>query len=730
MAPLLRFGRSLLQGYATILFSEGPLPGFLVLAATFWSPHVGIAGLAMALMTLLLPRWLALPMPHSPVTVCNGILVGLFVAGLRGPGWALVPWLLIAAGLTVVARTLLGEALWRWNHLPLLSLPFVLVTWFLLSAFTPIHAPPPSPLYESTATGMPLLATGFLRCLGAVICTPHPAAGLLLLFAMLVSSRILALLALGGYLAGMACSALWAKAGLGWLPPTTEFNYPLVAMALGGFFLVPSLRSLLTAGLGVLAVALLIASGSAFLAPYQLPILAFPFVGATLVLLATLRSRTIQREPHLVLERPRLPEVNLERLRLARCRGLELVGVPLVAPFFGEWQVYQGFDGPHTHREAWRHALDFFLQEGGRSFQGEGRSLEAYFCFGLPVLSPCLGTVAACRDDLPDMPPGEVDARHNWGNYVMIKLASGLYVLLAHLKQGSLRVGPGDLLQPGTLLAACGSSGRSPQPHLHLQVQADEHLGSPTVDFHLVDLLVREPGSPRPEFRLHGRPLEGSGVASAQQGAGLGQAFHLPVQRCLRYRVRSSRYPNGIERRLTVELGLDSEFRIRSDRGASAAFQSTGSVFACYDRDKVPDDFLDVWLLSLGFSPFSLKATAWRDRASAHLLPLAPWARLLADLSGAALAGLHTVYRRREGATGGYLQSGRHHHPMGWLFPALVTRARISPDHGALRVQARLGRQRWNLELLSIGPEFVDHQANPSKSGKAGPMEPSFTKWR
>jgi murein DD-endopeptidase MepM/ murein hydrolase activator NlpD len=57
------------------------------------------------------------------------------------------------------------------------------------------------------------------------------------------------------------------------------------------------------------------------------------------------------------------------------------------------------------------------------------------------------------------------------GNYVVIELASGCgYVALAHLMAGSLRVGVGQSVTTGRLLASCGSSGNSTQPHLHVQV--------------------------------------------------------------------------------------------------------------------------------------------------------------------------------------------------------------------------------------------------------------------
>jgi len=41
---------------------------------------------------------------------------------------------------------------------------------------------------------------------------------------------------------------------------------------------------------------------------------------------------------------------------------------------------------------------------------------------------------------------------------------------LVHLRRGSVRVRPGDRVAAGPLLAECGNSGNSSEPHLHFQL--------------------------------------------------------------------------------------------------------------------------------------------------------------------------------------------------------------------------------------------------------------------
>jgi murein DD-endopeptidase MepM/ murein hydrolase activator NlpD len=45
-----------------------------------------------------------------------------------------------------------------------------------------------------------------------------------------------------------------------------------------------------------------------------------------------------------------------------------------------------------------------------------------------------------------------------------------VFVLLAHLRRGSIAVEVGDQVRIGDQVAACGNSGNSTQPHLHVQV--------------------------------------------------------------------------------------------------------------------------------------------------------------------------------------------------------------------------------------------------------------------
>ncbi|MEU2108322.1 M23 family metallopeptidase [Streptomyces sp. NPDC019507] len=56
------------------------------------------------------------------------------------------------------------------------------------------------------------------------------------------------------------------------------------------------------------------------------------------------------------------------------------------------------------------------------------------------------------------------------GNRVVLDLGDGTWAVYAHLRRGSLAVREGERVSAGQLLARCGNSGNSTEPHLHFQL--------------------------------------------------------------------------------------------------------------------------------------------------------------------------------------------------------------------------------------------------------------------
>jgi hypothetical protein len=320
----------------------------------------------------------------------------------------------------------------------------------------------------------------------------------------------------------------------------------------------------------------------------------------------------------------------------------------------------------------------------------------------LPVLSPAYGIVVVVKDSVPDNAPGELDLRNNWGNHVLIQSDSGVFVLLAHLKQSSVRVKEGERVTPNTPLALCGNSGRSPQPHLHLQVQFHSGLGGSTVPFHLVSAIVRAKGRP-PVFQLVARVGEGASVQRAEEDHSFSSAVHLPVGRTLRYRVTEADGAQS-ERLMCITVTLFGQFRLTTDRGASAAFEQRSGTLGFYDRLGSPDSLLDLWLLAMGLTPLSTIAESWEDSPPAALLPLGIRERLCVTLCRPLGAGIASRYERhRLDIDGCWIQSGSHELRLPGVTARAKTRVRVSPESGCVSLEFDQNGTRIHAELIATG---------------------------
>ncbi|MBI5934665.1 MAG: M23 family metallopeptidase [Chloroflexi bacterium] len=103
--------------------------------------------------------------------------------------------------------------------------------------------------------------------------------------------------------------------------------------------------------------------------------------------------------------------------------------------------------------------------------------LEDYGCYGVPVVAPISGLVVKAHDGEPDAIPGVVSNNFTapTGNHVVIQIPeTGTYLVIAHLKPGSVTVKTGDTVSEGQALGACGNSGNTSEPHIHIHHQRQD----------------------------------------------------------------------------------------------------------------------------------------------------------------------------------------------------------------------------------------------------------------
>ncbi|MDD5363492.1 MAG: M23 family metallopeptidase [Ignavibacteria bacterium] len=91
-----------------------------------------------------------------------------------------------------------------------------------------------------------------------------------------------------------------------------------------------------------------------------------------------------------------------------------------------------------------------------------------YPIFGEKIFSPISGVVVKVIDDIDDNIPFSGNYPYNTGNTIVIR-EENKYLLLGHLKKGSITKKPGDVIQEGEQAAEAGNSGFTERPHLHMQ---------------------------------------------------------------------------------------------------------------------------------------------------------------------------------------------------------------------------------------------------------------------
>jgi hypothetical protein len=180
-----------------------------------------------------------------------------------------------------------------------------------------------------------------------------------------------------------------------------------------------------------------------------------------------------------------------------------------------------------------RYALDIVRlnAQGDNTFVGDPTLNSSYVIYGAEVTAVGPGRVVASRNDIPDNTPvgtlpQPVTLDNAAGNYVVQSLPGRRYALYAHFQPGTVRVAPGERVQPGQVLGLVGNSGNSDEAHLHFHVANRPTLfaanGRPYVfgpfrlDGHVRNL---ESGSPTvvpsapPRVRSAQLPLHGDIVA-------------------------------------------------------------------------------------------------------------------------------------------------------------------------------------------------------------------------
>jgi hypothetical protein len=177
-------------------------------------------------------------------------------------------------------------------------------------------------------------------------------------------------------------------------------------------------------------------------------------------------------------------------------------------------------------------------------------------------------------NDVMDNPPGHVNRQQNWRNYLVIDSGFGWHAVIAHFLQGSVRPRIGEWLEAGDPIGLCGNSGYSPQPHIHIHLQAAVRPGGNTLPFVFDSHLHQD------HFIAYGVPEEGSVIEPFTAEQGVQQAMSLPLDTLLSYRwYRDDELLREVH--LAIKMNAYSETYMDSGHGQLYFYQD-GSQFYCY----------------------------------------------------------------------------------------------------------------------------------------------------
>jgi hypothetical protein len=153
-------------------------------------------------------------------------------------------------------------------------------------------------------------------------------------------------------------------------------------------------------------------------------------------------------------------------------------------PLEGKWVAANARADLHGIGRAF--AFDFVTEADWQIHTApKGKELQPdqFDSYGRPLHSPVDGKVVACENAMPDLActprggatygkglPDGLPKAALLGNYILIETDAADFLLLVHLKQGSVLVRPGMQVAVGQLVGRVGNSGNTSGAHLHIEM--------------------------------------------------------------------------------------------------------------------------------------------------------------------------------------------------------------------------------------------------------------------
>ncbi|HRI79525.1 MAG TPA: urea transporter, partial [Cyclobacteriaceae bacterium] len=387
---------SVLNSYGQIFFSNARSFSILLFLASFANPFAGVCGLLSLLITISFAYGFGLKEDQirSGAYGYNSLMVGFVIGVFYQVNFPLLVILFFTSILTLFITVWIASVMSLYK-LPYLSIPFIVAVWILLLSTRSFEALRLSErgvytmnemsqgtgsywtdiIQKINLTTLPFFLDLYFKSIGAIIFQYNLISGVLIAGGMLLYSRIAFSLSLIGFYFGY----LFCYFVQGNLPELEYsyigFNFILTAIALGGFYLIPSVRSYALVMLTMPLVSLMMSAFNRLAVGFQLPVYSLPFSVLVLLVIIVLRQRAGSRKLALTEFQEFSPERNLYAHHTRQERFKNDTHLQIGLPFFGTWHVSQGHAGELTHLEDWQYAWDFDVRDNhGKTFRLPGTS--------------------------------------------------------------------------------------------------------------------------------------------------------------------------------------------------------------------------------------------------------------------------------------------------------------------------------------------------------------------
>jgi urea transporter len=518
----------------------------VILLTTFFTPHLGIAGLFAVLSINVLAHIIGInrKLIGEGLYGFNALLLGLFLGYQYEFNAAFYLLFAVAICLLLVISVWM-QGIFSRHNLPFLSFPFFL-TYFIVAlsagSFSNIQ------LNEDLAFSinslvreksfflydvihsfddlpLPVSLMIFFKTFAMTFFQKNVLAGILIAAALFYFSRIAFSLSIVGFASAYFFYFCFGADVNDLNVLLTGSNFIFMAIGIGCFYIIPNIYSyiavvLLTPILILLMIFLNKVMGSLF----QLSSLTLSFSVVVTLFMLFLQNRWFHKFLQLVTIQYYSAEKTIYKYITSVNRFKQAHLAKISLPFWGEWFVSQGYHGKITHLGDWGKALDFVIvDELGETFQNSGAEKEQFYCYSKPVLAPMDGYIYDLINTVEENDIKGVNTVDNWGNTIVMNHLNGLYSQLSHIKKDSMKVAIGEYVTKGTVLGACGNSGRSPEPHIHFQLQTEPKIGAKTMAYPIGYFVERRDG--KHCLRISEVPKENSFISSVTTHALLSESF-------------------------------------------------------------------------------------------------------------------------------------------------------------------------------------------------------------